>query len=231
MKKKTKTNPQIVIAVVGLIGTILTALLTSPVLIEFIKAKSSTSTPTNIPTLPTVTPTPDAIYTSEKGELRHDGEGGVEWKMAGSLAKNFIAEATFINPYSANEHKWDINIFFRRAKGNLYRIGISSENNWSFGVELPEWKPIKSDTVFDKSRFNFKTDKGESNVLRIIVYETTGCFYLNDKFVSELDLSDLNQIGDIGIAIGSYSNSEQKGAITSYENFSIYKINDFSGCP
>jgi hypothetical protein len=151
--------------------------------------------------------------------------------LAGTSVKNFIVEATFINPYSANDHKWDIDIFFRRANKKNYRVDVSSEGSWSYGIELPEWKSLKNDAMFEKSNFDFKIGKGESNRLRIIAYETTGCFYLNDRFVGELNLSDLDQIGDIAVAIGSYSNSEVKNAVTGYKNFSIYRISDFAGCP
>ena len=178
-----------------------------------------------------VSPTLDTIYGPSSGDLVHDGEGGVEWKVAGVSLRNFVVEATFKNPYSANEHKWDIDIFFRLANNKNYRVDVSSAGSWSYGVELPDWKSLKKDTSFEKSNFDFKTEKGEANSLRIIDYEATGCFYQNNKVVGELDLSDLNQVGDVAVVIGSYSNSEVKDAVTHYENFSIYRINDFNGCP
>ena len=50
--KKTTLNPAVVVAVIGLIGTLITAMFTSPVLIELIKRSGATATsvvPTSVP--------------------------------------------------------------------------------------------------------------------------------------------------------------------------------------
>lgn len=239
--RKTTVTPKklsvtVQAAILTVVGTIMGALITG--LFGLAEKNNTPSFPTDTPTIiptstpnPTATPTYVSILGPQNGALKHDGNGGVEWKMAGTSVKNFIAEATFINPYSASDHRWDINIFFRRDKDVLYRAGVQSEGKWSYGVELPQWKSLKNDSTFDVTYFDFRTEKGESNSIRVIAYETTGCLYLNNKFLGELDLSNINKPGDIAVAIGSYSNSETSDATTIYQDFSIYRLNDFSGCP
>jgi hypothetical protein len=50
--KKSKLSPTIVVALIGLAGTVVTALLTSPVLIELIKNSGATQTPVGQTSLP-----------------------------------------------------------------------------------------------------------------------------------------------------------------------------------
>lgn len=50
--KKSKMSPAIVVALIGLVGTIVTALFASPVLIELIKRSDATETPAGEPSVP-----------------------------------------------------------------------------------------------------------------------------------------------------------------------------------
>lgn len=51
---------------------------------------------------------------------------------------------------------------------------------------------------------------------------------MNDKFISELGLSDRVNSGKIGIGTGFYNGDEVEGEVTAYRDFSIWSVGDDS---
>jgi hypothetical protein len=235
-----KTDTSVKVAIIGLIGTVATTLIIY-VLAPFILGSgkpplenSAISTETN-PGISTVltsgsilTTNPTPIFGPKEGGLRHNNDIAFEWRLAGLSVKNFIVDITFINPYSASEYRWTEGLAFRNSHAKDIMLTISSLSQWQIGARLPEWKELFFGDI-DRTFLNF--EKGEFNRIRVIAYENSGCFYLNNHFIAELDLSDLNQPGDIAATTATFPQSEQSGEITDYKDFTIYRLNSFSVCP
>ena len=67
-------------------------------------------------------------------------------------------------------------------------------------------------------------DEGGSNLLALILKGNKGYFYLNDAFVTELDLSERTNYGNVYIVTGMLSGDEIGGSMTKYSDFSIWTI-------
>ncbi|MCK6630326.1 MAG: hypothetical protein L6R45_34795 [Anaerolineae bacterium] len=162
------------------------------------------------------------------GELKHNPEDPyIESRGFDINLSNFVVEGKFLNPYSTEDHLWDIGINFRFNSEGYYRLAIASDNVWNYGYFDRErkWHGVSSGTVD-----NLVPDKGASNWLKVIAYEKKGCLYINNKFIAELDLSALILPGDIEVIIGDRPGTEKAGATTRYEEFNIYRLDSLS-CP
>lgn len=206
---------------------------TSTVAPTFAPLAIATNTPNSNPTSGAsvaATATPDYIsrilWHKDYDELRHSDDGTVDWQTIGKSYRDFIAEATFINPYPATDHLWDFNFFFRMANGKLYRVGLTSEGKWGYGIEKPQWHDLGHGTVD-----SLAVKANESNKLRLLVYGAIGCLYVNDTFIGQLNLADLDQPGDIAVAVGSFDHSVVKNAITKYRDFTIERLDSLNSCP
>jgi len=112
--KKSKMNPAIIAALIGLAGTVVTAFLTSPVLIELIKKSGATNTPavtslsstlpataiTNV--VPSITPIPPnqvMVFSEdfEDGSASGFGFRSGDWKVAKDKS-NRVLELTATSP-------------------------------------------------------------------------------------------------------------------------------------
>ena len=71
---------------------------------------------------------------------------------------------------------------------------------------------------------NLDVSTGGSNRLRLIIEDGIGRFFVNDEFITTLDVSAKQVAGDIAISTGS---NEVDGESTQYEDFTIWEIAQF----
>ena len=179
-----------------------------------------TATPTRTPTRtprPTATPVARHEFGPISGELRHNPTNrSIETRFAGVSIANMVVEATFVNPYSAASNPWNHGFILRdKRDGHFFRIVVTSRGSWDAKIKSGgSYDSIDSGTL---GKFN--TNAGGSNHLRIVAIETRGWFFVNDEFVSTLDLSAINGAGDVAAVTGVYKDDEQAGAVTRYEGF------------
>lgn len=211
------------------------------------------ATPTFTPTAtftPTVTETPDpaltatALYTAtqrafeiesgeaalgaerifgpQSGELAH-GAGSdlatLTISESGVRLQDFVVDVRFQNPYSASEARWDCGFIFRRDSTAQYRLLVRSDMRW-FLVLRTDQTQVVQDGNFDALNFN----AGELNRLRLVVKAGEGWFFVNDKFVSKLDVSQHQVTGDVLLGTGISAESKKESAVTRFEEWTISEI-------
>ena len=184
--------------------------------------RTASANPTPMPQGPTPTPAPSYRGTTAgfgpiSGELRHDPDDEfIEAHHAGVSMSDMIVSATFVNPYSAASNDWDYGFFLRdQWDGPSIHISVTSRRTWQavVGGEPPR-KTIGSGTLR-----NFDTSAGGRNTLWIAAYGERGLFFVNGEFISDINLSDLTDAGDISVITGAFVGGEVAGAVTRFEDF------------
>ena len=162
------------------------------------------------------------VFGPKSGRIPHKAENAyIETINASVGLRSFIAEVTFFVPYPATEAPWDFGIIFREAGPNIeYRLLFNSDKSWVFSLHSgsPNGKDILTGTIDD-----LNTEAGSPNKIRLYAEGDQGWFFVNDQFISELDLSK-QYSGAIMIGIGFHEGSEVTGKLTDYKDFSIWSI-------
>lgn len=185
------------------------------------------------PTQNDPTSTPSVIRRSFgpiSGILPHGGQNRVQQVFSRLNERDFVAKATFNNPYSGGMNIWDIYMFFRSPDGKEgYRLVVRSDERW----ELLDHRQVGLEARVIPIAFgnlvglNPRSDG--SNTIGLIVIENKGFFFLNDNFMARLDLSKRVEAGDIAIGTGFSPNSQVPGEQTRYIDFTIWSISPFFG--
>ncbi|HEX5498246.1 MAG TPA: hypothetical protein VFX03_03430, partial [Thermomicrobiales bacterium] len=145
---------------------------------------------------------------------------------AGSLAKilahvdlnEFYAAATFVNPYAASEHPWDIGFGFRhRGDDAQLKLVVDSDGNWYFKDGLG---PV----IASGKAAGLRTAAGDANTLELATNGATGYFALNGQFVSTLDLSSRQTAGDVFAASGFFTEDALGGHATQVKAFTVWSL-------
>lgn len=167
------------------------------------------------------------LTSGRSGELEHTAGtigGNVEGDGSGNrLVRNVLVEARFINPYAANNATgWDYGFLFRNeAEGRNYRLAIESGGSWELtswngeGVEAIAEGPISTD---------FNTEVGQANRLLLIVRGSEGLVYLNDSFLTRLELDESLAPGSLYAATGFSVENIREDATTAYRDLTIWTI-------
>lgn len=161
------------------------------------------------------------VFGPINGVLVHYEDDLVEADYADVTLKNFIAEASFVNPYNSSTGSWDYGFLFRHSGfNNQFRLSIHSDKSWVLGNRSnDEWDIINSGTIS-----HLLVTTGQRNEIRLICLNEQGWLYVNDRFIAELDLSSRTSSGDIRIATGIYNGDEIAGEETRYNNFTVWSL-------
>lgn len=168
------------------------------------------------------------IDVESSGSLKHYEDDYVEVFSEDSLhdLKDFILEVTFNNPYSSSVHPFDFGLLFRHNGGNdQYRLLVDSDSYWRLSNHNGGTEELIIDDGFVA---NLKTGAYMKNSILIIVRDRIGLFYVNNRFVAKLDLSDRLNQGSIEIATGFLNGHEKAGYSTGFEKLSVYKLENRS---
>jgi hypothetical protein len=199
-----------------------------------------TETPTLIPTATSTstpippTPTPGAwvqvmtaaevsppVFGPDSGSLPHEEDRSVEARSAGVGLRDFVAEAVFYNPYPATKGSWDMGFLFRDAgKNDEFRLAVESDGDWS----LNDRRGDEDDFIGTGWISNLDVSAGNSNRLTLLAEGDQGFFFVNDIFITKLDLSSRTNSGDISAAIEIVSDHEVEGETTAYEGFTVWSL-------
>lgn len=225
-KQKQKTEAVIIVAMIGLIGTIATALLNSSVIAAWLqKSPEVTTVSTDSSTEEFLPSSANLFFGPKNGNLQHEEDGSIAWYKAEVSLENFVVEATFVNPYSASDYPWIMLLFFRDG----FRLWVKSDNEWGLGFWLNSVWTDGSDGQLP-NKVSLLKNHGESNHLRLIASKNLGCLYVNNEFVSEFNLSGLVQPGDIAVGVGEPEYT-LPGNVTEFKDFKIYTISSVNECP
>lgn len=210
-------------------------------------APSPTPSPSPSPTLePTIEPTPTidrSAILAPINELRSAAtnaqpiagpvDGNIEQVVGGSLdaqyagvaVSNFRTVITFANPVGTAEGRWDMGLGFRQtADGQHWRIIVRSDGTWSLAIaaEFPRATGAIN---------NLDLSEGASNTIELLVDGAAGYLLINDEFVAMLDLTALQDSGDIWAGSGFFFDYATQGAMTPYTEFTVWTIGGTTSQP
>ncbi|NKQ35097.1 MAG: serine/threonine protein kinase [Chloroflexi bacterium] len=163
----------------------------------------------------------EPIFGPDSGQLEHALDDLIKLGAAGVDVADFIADATFINPFPAAENDWDIGFGFRDDEA-IYWLVIESTGDWALVARIDG--PDSDEDVQTGTVDNLNLGADEENSLRLIALGDTGYLFLNDEFVDTLDLSDIQSSGDLNVITAFYADHELEGAATAYEDFTIWPL-------
>ncbi|MDE2969910.1 MAG: hypothetical protein OXT51_07395 [Chloroflexota bacterium] len=179
----------------------------------------------DLPNPPTPAPTPTPIPSQDfgplSGELEHldSASNKRPIKAAGVSVQNFVAEATFANPYDCSARSWAHGLLFRVnenvVSNPLVAIGVSCNGYWSVDVGSGD----SQERRYEGQTTGLSTGSGELNHLRVVAVDHKGWFFLNGALVSVLDLTGAVHTGDVVITTGHYIGSQSIGFTTPYLQF------------
>ncbi|NWJ47156.1 MAG: hypothetical protein HXX08_14945 [Chloroflexi bacterium] len=157
------------------------------------------------------------IYGPANGNIEHPNGNYVGIKCANVTLRNSLIDAWFFNPYGANEGTWDYGFFIRNSPQGQYRLIISSGRRWNLYNGNNNW-------VAGNALSDLNIAQGGSNHLVLYVSGSAAYFYLNEKYISTLEVGDILGNGDICVGTGFLSGNVIAGRITRYDNFTVYSL-------
>ncbi len=164
----------------------------------------------------------DPVYGPTSGELVHALDDLIKLETADVDLRNFIVEATFINPFAASVNDWDYGFSFRTNGSFKYWLVVASEGDW----QLADRQGSVDDevTVMEGELSNLNLGANETNTLRLIALGDRGFFFLNDQFIDVLDISGNQDSGEIEVMTAFYFDHEIEGEATGFEDFTIIPL-------
>ncbi|MBN1120061.1 MAG: serine/threonine protein kinase [Anaerolineae bacterium] len=155
------------------------------------------------------------------GGLAHEENDFLEIRCSYDSYKDFIAEVTFTNPYSANFYRFSFGFLFRYDRSdNHYRLYVVSPDKWV----LNNWTGTDSYSITQNGTFPINTEENGTNSFLMVAKGNQGLLIVNGIFVSQLDLSHRENFGEVCIGIGMVNNSELNGFSTGFQDFSLWHV-------
>ncbi|MDE2838253.1 MAG: S1C family serine protease [Chloroflexota bacterium] len=157
------------------------------------------------------------------GDLPHDSDEFIVEFGAGVSVGDFVATATFNNPYPAVLSGWDYGFLFRDAgQFNFHAVVVENRND---GV--PMWFHYLRDGAGDGLLLGsgrasgLWPDSGGLNTLRLIAIGPQGWLFINGRAVGTLDLSVGPTGGDVSVVTGYHIENKVAGQTTRFLGFEV----------
>ncbi|MBI5930922.1 MAG: protein kinase [Chloroflexi bacterium] len=157
------------------------------------------------------------------GTLKEVDNQLIDYVSAQVKLRDFITEVVVANPSPAPE-AWDFGFLIHDQGTEFYTIALSSVGEWDVVLTLDSG----TNTVASGTVDNFDTTQGGSNRFRLIAFGDSGLLYLNDKFVTAIDLTGLPDAGDVSIASGLDS-AYDIDQLFDYSDFTIWPLEQIYG--
>ena len=160
----------------------------------------------------------------EAGAIAHSGdERGVDLHPARAWLADGIIETRFFNPFFVAEGEWSSGFFFRGTRdGGPHGIIIDGSAGWYHGL----WNGDDWGTLAEEPEDTIVTARGNANLLLVIVIGERGYLFINNAYVSDLDLSGLVTAGGVGLVASFYTDHDVTGVSTQFERFAVWSIAD-----
>ena len=158
----------------------------------------------------------------ESGELVHEDDGKIKsFRMLTTDVKDFIAEATFVNPYTQSIGNWSHGLLFRGAGRNKFQaLAIKSDGTWRHFVRDGSTSLVHE----ENGRARVNPGSGGRNEIHLWAIGTTGLLYINGEFVGELNIGMGSAGGDVLVGAGFFKGDEIPGYITRFEGFRVWSL-------
>lgn len=175
-----------------------------------------------VATISALNQTADILYGPISGALTGEDDNSLECDDADVLVTNAIIKVQFIYPHQSES--WTFGINFRHlGRNQQYRLFINQDGFWEV-----EWDRVNSDgnrifTTIDGGRIsNLIRGENASNELSLYVNEATAFFYLNEKFISDIEVSQVISPGDVAVCI-EYKD-DTVDLVLDYSDFTIWSL-------
>jgi serine/threonine protein kinase len=157
------------------------------------------------------------VYELSTYSLEHKDDDQVRTKRTDIECKNFLIDITFENPYDLSVGDWDYGFMFRHTGSNdQFRFYITSYGVWS----IENWEDGYISSVSGEVEINVNND--EKNHIEFLAEDDIGYIFINNRFITQVDLSERNFSGDILIGTGFFNNHEVDGYSTVFTDLTIY---------
>jgi serine/threonine protein kinase len=161
-------------------------------------------------------------YGPRDGIMLHDSDNFLEGSPASPGLRNFIAEVEIFNPYPTSKGPWDYGLIFRGEGGNnQYRLIFTSDKEWY--LKLTSGENPNGRLVHQGSISSLNVKEGGSNFIQLIALENDGWLYVNNQFISKLDLSG-RYAGSVEVVTGFFTGDEIAGELVKYLGFTVWSI-------
>ena len=133
-----------------------------------------------------------AEFGPEEGAIEHIEDGFIKTVSTDTNAKNFVMTTEFTNPYGLEVSDWDYGFSFRDIDlGEQYWFIVGSENEWDLINRVND----EDDFIQNDTLKNLDTTPDGANKITLLALEDTGLVFVNDLFLTTLDLSDRDDKG------------------------------------
>ena len=178
-----------------------------------------------------VTATPEPLFVNSNYNfgpkdiiVEHDTKDGfIPFKATNTNFLNSVIESTIIPPHYDKNRKWSSGFLIRRKNSSqLHSIGITSDGYWFHYARNKNLNP--EDIIATEYTSAIKTGSDDKNILRIISIDDKGWLFINEEYITKLDLSLWTGYGDIQ-PIGSwFTGDEYDGEQTKFNNLNIKSL-------
>jgi S1-C subfamily serine protease len=185
---------------------------------------------------PTPTATPNSgsstgqlaslIYGPTSGSLQHDPETNSIKELPASVWEaNGRVSASFSNPHSSTAGDFSYGFALRAKAGESHLVFVASDGMWYHYARTPD-----DDRLVDSGSVSeLDLSTGGSTQIGIVFIGDLGWLFVNNKRVSDLDMSDITDPGDIRAITGARAGDERAGSATEVSQFLIYQPNRIAG--
>lgn len=177
----------------------------------------------SIPSTPTAIPLPESnlLVGPINGELDHLTDSTrLRGFDTGVSLNDFKIEAEFENPFSPSVKVWNHGFTFRNVNGTFHLVIISGDGSW-----LHYTRTEKGDQLQGAGSYQAFLPGQAKNKMSLIVLNDQGYLFVNDSFVSVLDLSAISGEGAITLIQGVFPNDELTGSVTKFKDLKITRMN------
>ena len=162
------------------------------------------------------------MYGPRDGEVDHDpADGFIDEYYTYTSIMDGIFEARFSNPYAAWQGDWSNGFLFRGADTDRYHaVVIEEDGYWNHRLRFDD----AEDTVKLATRHSdlISTASGSNNHIRVIALGNGGWLFINEMYAGRLDLSGLNESGEISAIANYFIGDGLASYSTRFEDFTIW---------
>ena len=185
---------------------------------SFTPTPTRTPRPTNTPLTPLKYDRALLAFGPVGGTLVHEpNDNFVEAEEGPDIKGDLLVEATFLNPYGADNRYWEHGFLLRDgpARNHQYWLSIDSDGFWETFHRLGDTGLL--------GRYSEETDDidrrpGGKNLLQVVIIGNRGWIYINGKLQGGMDLS----VDTGGDAVTIFTDDEYEGE-TRFEDFTVWR--------
>jgi serine/threonine protein kinase/uncharacterized membrane protein len=157
----------------------------------------------------------------EEGSMEHV-EDQITVSRLDTSIDSMVVDARFFTPYDAASGTWDYGLIFRETEAAEYHLVLTSDNTWE--LRLRRASETQDQTINSGQLSSLDGAPNGPNRMRLITIGSFGWFFVNDVFVSQIDLSGHEESGDVLVGTGFFQGNTRPGATTRYDSFAVWEL-------